>query len=450
MRARPPQNIASTAVIALGGQILINVLALLGTLMVTRALGPSGRGEVAVALAASSSFAAICLISLEFANTYFFAQQGFDLRAIARVASVAAMLMAPVAILLQVGFFLLSGDTVFADVGATAVMIAACSVPFAVHLNWLIGIFALGGRLARSQAALVAGAGAQVAGVLALVLLGGLTVATALLLYVLNIVAAWLLHLIWSRSFLNLRPSRDRSALRRIVTYGLRLHPAFLFWFLLLRIDILLVNAVLGTREAGLYSIAVVVAEVIVIFSTPLAAAVLPAQASGDLKQSAALTFKAVRFNCLLAAALAALFAGTMWFVLPLVFGSEFGPAYFPLLALLPGMICLAAYRPLYNWLLRDGRADRLAAIAGASFAANVSLNLLLLPVLGITGAGVASSIAYAGLAAGLIAWGLRLGDLTVRQALLIRGEDVQTLIRQSGQGLALTRRLLLHRRRRT
>ncbi len=442
MRPGRPKTIASTAAVAFGGQLLTHVLALLGTLIVSRALGPSGRGEFAVALAAASSSLAICLIGLEFANTYFYAQKLYGLRAIARVATAAALLMAPVALLLQVGFFMLTRETVFAGIGATAVLVAAFSVPVGIHLNWLMGLFQLGSRLVRSQAALLAGAGAQFSGVLVLALLGELTVVTALLLYALNVTVAWLLHMIWGTSFLTLKPSRDRAALRRVIAYGLRLHPGFLFWYLLLRADILLVNALLGTREAGLYSIAVVVAEVILILSTPVAAAVLPAQAQGGISQSATLTFKAVRCNCALAAALAVLFASTMWLMIPLVFGPPFAPAYEALLALLPGMVFMAAYRPLYNWLLREDRTGRMVAIGGASFGANVLLNLGLLPLLGIVGAGVASSVAYGALAAGMIAWGLRVGNLSVREALLLRREDVETFRRQGGLALSLGRRM--------
>jgi len=416
--------------VAFGGQLVIHGLALLGTLVVSRALGPTGRGEFAVALAAATSFAAVSFISLEFANTYFLAQKRLGLRTIARVATTAALLIAPAALLLQLGFFLGTRDTVFSGVGAVAVLVAALTVPVSVHLNWLIGLFQLGDRLVHSQAAMVAGAAAQFVGIVGLALVGRLTVVTALLLYALKVVVVWVLHLLWGSRFLSLRPSRDRSAVRRVMAYGLRLHPAFLLWFLLLRVDILLVNTVLGTRAAGLYSITVVVGEVILILATPVAAAVLPAQAAGDIGQSTALTFKAVRINCSLAAASALLFAATMWLLIPLVFGSGFAPAYGALLTLLPGIVCMAAYRPLYNWLLRDGRAGRMAAITGTAFAANVMLNLLLLPVVGIVGAGIASSVAYAGLAAALVAWGLRLSSLGVREALLPRREDLESFRR--------------------
>ncbi len=448
VRAGFPRTIASTAAVAFAGQLLTHALALLGTLIISRALGPSGRGELAVALAAATSFAAVCFISLEFANTYFFAQKQLDLRAIARVATTAALLLAPAALLLQFVFFVGARDTVFAGVGTVAVLVAALTVPFSMHLNWLMGLFQLGSRLVRSQAAMAAGAAAQFIGAVVLALIGQLTVVTALLLYALKVAVAWLLHLVWGASFLTLRPSRDRSVVARVMTYGLRLHPAFLLWFLLLRVDILLVNAVLGTRAAGLYSITVVVAEVILILSTPLAAAVLPSQAAGDIGHSAALTFKAVRITCLLAAALSVIFAGTMWFLIPLVFGSEFAPAYDALLALLPGIVCMAAYRPLYNWLLRDGRAGRMTAITATAFAANVILNLLLLPLFGIVGAGIASFIAYAALAAALIAWGLRLGGLGVREALLPRREDVESFRRQARLALPLVRRMTLARQK--
>lgn len=442
MRAVPPKTIASTAAVAFGGQLLMHLLALTGTLIVSRALGPSGRGEFAVALAAASSSLAVCLIGLEFAITYFFAQKLYGLRAIARVATAAALLMAPVALLLQVGFFLSTRETVFAGIGTAAVLVAASSVPIGIHLNWLMGLFQLGNRLVRSQAGMLAGAAAQLSGVLVLALLGELTVVTALLMYALNVTVAWLLHVVWGTSFLTLKPSRDRVAVRRVVAYGLRLHPGFLFWYLLLRADILLVNALLGTHEAGLYSIAVIVAEVILILSTPVAAAVLPAQAQGEVSESATLTFKAVRCNCTLAAALALLFAGSMWLMIPLVFGPPFAPAYEALLVLLPGIVFMAAYRPLYNWLLRQDRPGRMVAIAASSFSVNVLLNVLLLPPLGIVGAGVASSIAYGALAGGLIAWGLRVGHLSAREALLLRREDVETFRRQGSLALALVRRM--------
>lgn len=441
MIIHPRQTIALGASTAFVAQLLASAMALLGTLVVSRALGPDGRGQVAVAIAASSSFWAVCQLSLEFSNTYFSAQRLFTLRTIAGINSSMALLIVPVAFALQALFFLVAHDTVFAGVGATPVLVAAATVPFSVHLVWLMNLFQLESRLIRSQAALVAGAAAQFIGVLVLAVLGQLTVVSALALYAANIVGAWFLHVVWGRSFAAVKPTFDLSKVRQIVSYGLRLHPSFLFWFLLMRVDILLVNALLDTRSAGLYSIATIVAEIILLLSAPIAAAVLPVQSAQSVREAAGVTFKAVRFNLLLATVLSIGFASTMWFLIPLVFGERFTPAYVLMLSLLPGMIAMAVYRPLYSWLIRQQQARRLALVTGLAFFGNVALTVLLLPAVGVIGAGIVSSIAYVGLAAALISWGLRIAGFSARDALVLRKEDIDTLRHHGGVAWRVIRR---------
>ncbi len=149
MTERARQAVAHSAAMAFGGQLLRSTFAMLGTLLVSRALGPEGRGQVAVASAAALSFGALCLLSLESSNTYFLAQRRFSLSVIARASSTAALLVAPVALLLQAVFFVATRHSVFSGVETAAVLIAAATVPFTVHLNWLINLFQLGSRLIR-------------------------------------------------------------------------------------------------------------------------------------------------------------------------------------------------------------------------------------------------------------------------------------------------------------
>lgn len=424
------QSIASGALASFLGQLATYGFALTGTLLVARALGPEGRGEMAVAITAATSFFAVSHLSIDLSATYFFARRLLSLDMIGRVMATVALVMAPVALLLQLGFFLATRDSVFAGVDSTAVLIAAATVPVTIHLVWLIALFQLGERLVRSQAASVTSAALQLTGVGILAVTNRLTLTTAMLLYAGNATCTWLLHVLWGRSFLSLKPTRNFSAVRAMAGYALRLHPGYLFWFLLLRADILLVNALLGTREAGLYSIAVIVAEMILLLSAPIAVAVLPVQSLHEGAAAASLTFKAVRFNLLLAACLALGFAVTMPFLIPLVFGPSFGSSYGAMLALLPGVVAMAGYRPLYNWLLKQGRPGRATAICAAAFGANLVLNLVLLPSLGTVGAGVASSLAYTGLTVTFLAWGLRVAGATLGEALRPRREDLDSIRR--------------------
>jgi O-antigen/teichoic acid export membrane protein len=438
MLTRKHQTIASGASAAFVGQLLSYGLALLGTLVVSRALGPAGRGEMAVAITAAGSFFAITHLSVDLSATYFFARRLLALRTIARVMSSLALLAGPVALLLQLAFFLAARDSVFGGIATAPILLAAATVPISIHLAWMLVLFQLGEHLSWSQTALVTSAALQLAGVITLALLGDLTVGTAVGVYAVQIGCSWVLHLIAGRSFLSLAPSRDRPVIREVARYALRLHPGYLFWFLLLRVDVLFVNGVLGTREAGLYAVAVIIAEVVLLLANPITAAVLPVQSMQETPAAAALTFKAVRLNLLLATALSLSLAATMWILIPLVFGASFTPAYTAVLSLLPGVVAMAGYRPLYNLLLRQDRAQRLTALSGAAFATNIVLNLMLLHPLGIVGAGVASSLSYIALTGCFVAWGLSAGKLTLRQALLPRRGDLESIRRQA--------RLLLRR----
>ena len=70
----------------------------------------------------------------------------------------------------------------------------------------------------------------------------------------------------------------DRGLLRRAIAFGLRAQFATLFTFLLLRVDQLLVQRVLGFEELGLYALAVVLAELLWLATDPFAASLLPHQ----------------------------------------------------------------------------------------------------------------------------------------------------------------------------
>ena len=71
---------------------------------------------------------------------------------------------------------------------------------------------------------------------------------------------------------------------------------------------------------------------------------------------------------------------------------------------LLPGVVALAAARPLGAVLLKQGRALVLTLLCLGALCLNIALNLSLLPRLGIRGSSIASSICYVALALSYVA----------------------------------------------
>ncbi len=76
--------------------------------------------------------------------------------------------------------------------------------------------------------------------------------------------------------------------------YGFRVYVAILVSFLVIRVDLLLVNAYLGRTEAGLYSIAATLADGMFVLPTVVALNLFPRVARGDPTNASAEVFRSV------------------------------------------------------------------------------------------------------------------------------------------------------------
>jgi O-antigen/teichoic acid export membrane protein len=431
---RPRQTIVSGTAAALGGQFTVYGLGFVASVLMTRAVGPSGRGAYYVATTATIMALALVHLSIEWSNTYFYAQRTFSLGQLASAAAAMALILGPLGVGILELFYLSTHDTIFRATGQLNFLIAALTLPFQLHTMWMANLFLLDKRLLRSQIGMVLGALAQTGGAVALFAIGSLDVRTILLLYAASALIPWAAMALWSRSFAPTRPRFTREITRAVTSYGARLHLGFVSYYMLLRSDVFLVGALLGTRYVGVYSVAVLFAELLWFVTNPLAQAIMPFQSERSVEDAAALTFRAARFNLLLGVLVSALFAATLWAVIPLIYGSGFSGSFFPLVLLLPGVTAMASARPLYNWLVRQGRPLTLSFICVAAFALNLILNVILLPLIGIAGAAIASSVAYLGLSVALQVWARRVAGGGVSEGLLLQAEDLRFLLRLIGR----------------
>ena len=276
----------------------------------------------------------------------------------------------------------------------------------------------IGRQILRNQIAMVAGGAVYLVAAAVLYAFDELGVTEVLILYAVSIVVPWLLQMWWARELGSLRPSLDSQTAGRLVGLALRFHPAHLTFYLLLKVDVFLVSLLLDVEAVGVYSIAVTLADPLWIGTNSLVVASIPFQLSLPQADAARVAFKAARFNLAITLVASALIAASCWFWVPAIFGSGFEDSAAALTLLLPGVCALAAARPFTILLPRTGRARRYVGVAIAALAVNCTLNLVLLPELGVIGASIASTVAYGLMAVGFVAWGLRLGgSVRVRRA---------------------------------
>lgn len=185
------------------------------------------------------------------------------------------------------------------------------------------------------------------------------------------------------------------------------------------KVDIFLVERFLGLSATGVYSIAVMVAELLWLVSSSVTTAAYARIGTPDAAAAVRVTLRAVHASVLLLLALSPL----LWLAGALLVPALLGPAYaeaLPALAvLLPGVALFGAASGLSAWFTNHaGRPAVPAMLAGGSLLANVLISLWLIPRLGALGAALATTLSYSGAVLVGAGWFVRASGTPVRALL--------------------------------
>lgn len=171
------------------------------------------------------------------------------------------------------------------------------------------------------------------------------------------------------------------------------------------RADLFIVERYAGLATAGVYSVAVSVAELLWFVSSSVTAAAYGRLGTPARDEAAALTVRLVHLNLVVLLVAAPVLAALAAWALPAWLGPAYRQAVPLLLVLLPGVWAYAAASTLSAYYTNGlGRPQWSVAVAGCSLAVNVLTCLWLVPRAGALGAALATTLAYL-LAIG---WGLR------------------------------------------
>ena len=162
------------------------------------------------------------------------------------------------------------------------------------------------------------------------------------------------------------------------------------------RATLFLVERAQGLAVAGVYSVAVQVAELLWLLSSAVTVSAYQRIGAPDPARAAQVTLRAVRINLLATLAAAPLLALIAWWALPRVLGAAYADALLPLLLLLPGVAGYAAASSLSAWFTHQrGRPQWAAGIAGLSLLLTLLIAAFSVPRYGAAGAAVATSAAF-------------------------------------------------------
>ena len=193
-----------------------------------------------------------------------------------------------------------------------------------------------------------------------------------------------------------LRLLPDRPLLKRMMAFGLPTMPAELSLYSLSFIDRILIARTLGLAEAGLYSIAIKMSQGIAVLVRGFQLAFPPLAYSIQDDDEARRAYSAVVTWFVLIMSFVVSF---LWLIAPWIVGLLAAPEFAEAADVVGPVSAGAALYALYMVLLvvlgRTGRTEYNLPATGAGLIANVGLNLLLLPVWGLIGAGVSLVASY-------------------------------------------------------
>ncbi|MGH3388120.1 MAG: polysaccharide biosynthesis C-terminal domain-containing protein [Actinomadura sp.] len=385
--------------------------------IISRVLGPEGRGDYALVLAIATIAGAVGRLSIEHAHVSLWSTVP-DRAAIAAnslllgpalgILAALAILAAPAAL----------GPEVLPVPSLGVLAVALATVPCTTTGLYLTGVLLLRGQVQWVNWSALLGAAFHCGSLAALAAAGRLSVAWA--------VALWAVGTMLPLAVLvpAVRPglgAGDLPLARRALGMGLRYHTGVLALFLLFRVDVLILGALRPAADVGLYALAVALAELTRVAADSVAQVTMAGQLDGDRDAAAACTFQALRVAALLSLGSVAVLCAVAPLLIPLIFGSAFSPSVAPLLALAPGMWALGMARPVSAFLLRLDRPVLMSSMSLAALAVNVGLNLALIPRFGVVGCAVAASAGYGGLAVLQVGWLLRATRMPPRRLLVSR-----------------------------
>ncbi|WP_420561176.1 polysaccharide biosynthesis C-terminal domain-containing protein [Tepidicaulis sp.] len=178
---------------------------------------------------------------------------------------------------------------------------------------------------------------------------------------------------------------------KRQMRYALRSYPYFMMSVANFRLDNFIVAGLLGLPALGIYSVAVAAVEVFLYLPRSLVNATLTHQASSKTPSGA----KVIRpllgvLIAILPIALLAPPAGVL-----ILFSSEFTPAATTTVLLLPGIYAMALGAVGSFYLFARARTALASKAAALGAVATLLSNFALIPLLGIHGAAIATSLSY-------------------------------------------------------
>ncbi|TGE33829.1 flippase [Desulfosporosinus sp. Sb-LF] len=416
--------------LTLFGTIARVLLSMGSQIIITRVLGPAGKGLYAFLVQIPTVLVPLSSLGLNYANTYYIAKNPEDGKKAVGSSLAMAIILGGVMVL-GVGIsYLFLRNGYMQAVTPVQLRLILLAIPFGLlNLYWLSVLWGMD-SIGKYNLALMVQFIVLSFGVAVAAAMHRLTVTTGFGIWVVGNILTTLYMLPDMAKIVRWRfQTFSTSYIRQTLSYGAKSYLANVMMVINYRLDLFIITGFLPLTQVGLYATAVTLAEMVGYMGNAVNTALIPKLASGKDSLTFSMTPKVTRLTLLLTLLAALGMALIAYPLILLFFGARFSASFYPLLLLLPGIVALSGSSVLSGDLMARGKPIYTSISSGITVGLTVILDFTLIPLWGILGASIASSLVYLSLFALNYVFYRRESGESLRTVLIFTWEDTREMM---------------------
>jgi O-antigen/teichoic acid export membrane protein len=430
---------ARNAAMTFATRVALVLVGLVTSVIMARALGPTGRGLFSLAVVTSTMVFYATNLGIGASSGYYLGRKKTPLEDLAGNLLSLSVAVGAAALALSLSLSGLLASRIVPSVPHWAIVVALFAVPFAGLLYAFQMLFrANDDFLNFNVVELLQPCSFFVIFVLGMVFVPARLFGASVVAFLVSMVVAGLGAVLLMRRCVRFGFRWDRDIVTGTLRFGVQQNIAIFLDIINYRFDMLLVNYFLDPAHVGFYSISLAIPEKLWNVPNILSSVLHPRVAhAGDDEDANRETARVSRITVLIigVSCVAILLLGRV--AIRLLYSDRFLPAVSPMLVLLPGILMMSVAKVLTSDLIARGypRANLWAGLVAV--AANVGCNVILIPRMGIGGAALASSVSYTLYAAVVAGYFMRVTGVRLDLVVVPRADDARYLFRAARRELS-------------
>jgi len=388
-------SFAKNSLSVFGTRIFLISISIISSIIVTRVLGPFNRGVMEILILMPYLLVSFGNLGIGNANLYFIGKKKYSIAKIASNSLSLSFILGISLVLIAYIFFYFCRKTLFTDVPFYFTYLVFSLIPLLLFQKYIQYTLLGKEEITTRNIIVLLPAAMNFVLTIFLVLVIRLSILGVLIALLASNLFAFALCYYFISKRTQIRLSFDFRLLIDSVRFGIIPFLALLVMNLIFKADIFIIKFYMDSTAVGLYSLAVTVVEKIWLLPEAVGLVLFARVSNSSEKNANALTPVICRMSLLCSIVLAFILFISARFLVPFVYGTDFSASVEPLLILLPGIVSMTLYMILHSDLTGRGKAKITLYIFTVAFVLNIILNILFIPVLGLNGAAMASTISY-------------------------------------------------------